>query len=216
MKLDSLDHRLARGVCKELGRPVLHQVMVRKGELAVADGFLLVRREGDFTPDDTLRDTEVGLPASILKTVRMGERESAEVVLSEDKTRFTLTVQDEKGKAKEPVLTFSALRDVYPAFEHIAPSALKKAEVAVDIKLLRKLLSCLPDDGYLRMGLGEKSEPVEFYITSWSVSAKERPYRALLMPIFCSWDEHKWLKDLKPAKPIEGAAKEQSTERPAA
>lgn len=205
MKVTKNDLRLTNGVAdaKER-RPMLSNVLLRDGKLIAADGFLLVGREADLDENEPMAwKPEVLLAPAMLKTARTKNKtDMGEVTLELDDT-LKVTVKDARGLIKDPLYTFRRPSEVgtFPSYNKAVVVAEKKAHVAVSLKNLRKLLSCLPEEGMVRIGVGTPSEPVEFHVGK---PEDDRPIRAFLMPMFVPWDEHKWAnEDPKWIKPTE-------------
>ena len=209
MKLDQFDPKIANGACpdSDTNRPVLNNVALRDGRLATADGFMLVVRDANIDNTDPLAiATKTGgqvlIPARIMRLLKPTATRQMELVSAEDGS-ITAKVKDEVGQIIEPTLNFTPTKlPNFPRYEELFPPAQKKAEVAVDIKLLRKLLQCLPNNGVLRIGLREKNEPIEFYVSHIpDAENDDRPIRACLMPMMAQWTDFKWWRDIPKKKP---------------
>jgi hypothetical protein len=90
--------------------------------------------------------------------------------------------------ADEPRIIMKQGEGNYPAVDQVYPKSTdKKAQVALSIPLLRKLLTCLPDTGTVVIGLNEPHEAVEF-CTRWDDS----PTHGLIMPMFMELGSFTW------------------------
>lgn len=212
MKLTKNDLKLTNAVADEKERrPVLSNVLLRKGRLIAADGFMLVGRQADLNREERLaKEESVLLPARILRLIKPQRKETIELELGEDNT-VKVTIK-EGGRVKDPTLSFSLPQDIgsFPIFDNAIPVSDKLAHTAIDLKKLRKFLASLPDEGILRLGIGEPSDIIEGYV--WGIGDGQ-PTRAFIMPMYVPWEDHKWAKDdpawlLKPKpdepKPEEG------------
>ena len=197
MKLDKYDIALVNA-CGDAERPILQNVCVRDGELIAVNGFILAMRKADMQPEEKL-DGDLLLPASMLKQVKPAPMKQANLTLIDDSERAKITYVSALGLPleSEPELLFklySTKAQTFPNIIFPSISSLyrqspteKKAHVAVDMGLLKKLLACMPNDGILRIGVSEPASPVEF-----ECSSMERPIQALLMPMYVDWTKHNW------------------------
>jgi hypothetical protein len=188
---------MAKGVTgKSESRPILENVLLRNGRLVAADGFMLVTKKADLQEGEKLgQDEEVLIPARMLEYLKPGRGDHVELELEESGSLYAV-IRNDNGDAKDPSYHFLPGRGgdakKYPDYENITlPRGEKQAVVAVGAKLLRKFLSCLPDDGVLRIGIIDSRSPVEFSIADGSGGL----YRGVIMPMFTQWDEVRWLKD---------------------
>ena len=214
MKLSKSDLRLVNGVAQEKSRPSLGHVLLRRGRLVAADGFILVMKQVSEEGETLGQEQDVLLPTAMLNLLKPGKHETAEVVLGEDNT-LRAVVRELGGRKKDPEFVFNRVdRDVhFPKYEANVPRNEKVGCVALDIKLLKKLLSSLPGEGILRIGVAQPNEAVEFCIND----EQERPIRAFQMPMFVPWEGSQWLiDDLKwkgELPPVEEAKEEESEEK---
>jgi hypothetical protein len=194
MKLDKYDLKLVNGCAKE-GRPMLQNVCVRKGQLAVADGFILVLREADMKPEEKEQE-ELLLPASMLKQVKFQPSKKPELSLADGKVKVTYSNQKGNPLEFEPEVSFKPYTESKPFpnyTELLNESPIKKtAEIAVSVGLLKRILSMMPDDGILRLGINTVSTPLEF-----QCEGMDRPIRGLIMPMFIDWKAYKWQRTRK-------------------
>lgn len=204
MKLDRYDIALTNACAKEDSRPVLTCVCLRDGILAAADGFILVIRE-----TDTKGKEQANIPAAILKQITLKEKETAEMEVKADSIVVS-NFKDARENLKEssPTMTFKLPESgEYPKWQNLFDStpSEKKAQTTVSIGLLRQLLSCLPESGIIRIGVGETSQAIEFECRTYEHDG-ERPIYALLMPMWTDWHGFKWHREPQPVKPTEKEA----------
>jgi hypothetical protein len=195
VKLSKSDLKVANAAATEENRPSLYHVLLRDGKLVAADGFILVVKKANLDPKERLAKAgEVLLPTKMMDALKPSGRETAEVILAGD-GKLNAYVVGLNRLAKEPIFVFTQPRTEanFPAYETKAiPRNEKEAKVALNIVLLRKLLSALPQKGTLRIGVGKPTDPVEFAI----MGEDEEIVRAFQMPMFIDWDEFEgWLKD---------------------
>ena len=191
MKIDRYDMVLANAASNEKSQPVLTQICFRDGKLAATNGLMLVVRNADVEPDDGFTGEQVLIPAKMAKQVKPTAKKPAKLTIKDKE--ITATYYGEQGEEVDS-LQFKADMDVeFPKFEQLFPKGKKHHQHAISISLLRQLLACLPRNGTLRMGFGEKeSDPVEFVVTDLIDQAydTERPIHGCLMPMYVQWDEN--------------------------
>jgi len=190
IKLDEYDIAMVNATTQEAGSPLLHNVCLREGKLAAADGYMLVVREADIK--DGKHEGETLLPASIIKTIRSTPKHQAEMIL--DDTSLSVQYKDGLDRPVEfdPILNFKPYTDSqpFPKYMKLFPKGTtKKAHIAVRVKLLKKLLACLPDDGMLRIGINKPNDPLEFHCEDF-----DRPIYGMIMPMFTDWQDFKWTR----------------------
>lgn len=194
MKLSRTDLRLAKAACKDDCRPVLTNVLLRDERLLASDGFLLVTKRVRLEAQDTLRkDEDVFLPRAMLNRLKPGPKETAEVEI--DGNNYRAIIRRNCLSIREPILLYSVPKPggKFLDLSNISIPPRKQAEVAVNIELLRDLLNCLPSKGTLKIGVGSKTDPVEFSIVGLG---DPEPVRGAMMPMYVEWENHKWIKDL--------------------
>ena len=181
---------MVNGTSKEPGRPILDNICLRDGKLAAADGFMLVTRDADIVEGKHEGDTL--LPASIVRTIKSSPKRQAELVIDDG----TLSVSYKDGLNRpvdfDPTLQFKPYTGgTFPKYSQIFPEdTTKKAHIALDVRVLKKVLACLPDNGILRIGITEPYKPMEF-----ECSNLDRPIRGLVMPLNVDWQEFKWYRE---------------------
>jgi len=200
MKLTKDDLRIVNGVAAETSRPVLGHVLLRRGKLAVADGFLLVVKDADFEEGDGLaEEEEVLLPPDMLSFLKPGKSEHVRVKMESPfddiSATISATIIGANNLPKDPTLHFFPGRvgeHTFPKYEQVIGSPGKKAVTAVDVNLLRKLLKCLPERGTLKIRVGEMTQPIEFCFTN---ALDRSDIRAFVMPMFVNVGEQMWAED---------------------
>ena len=187
MKLDRYDVGLTKACETKDARPILTMVSLRDGELAAANEFMFAVRDADLPPDE--KDTTTLLPAAMLNTLKLTSRKQATLQLTNDKATVSFTDNAEKPLENEPEFRFSIPlpSTPFPDYKKLYGNPQKKAHIALSVSLLRSLLSMLPGDGILCLGIREPTDVVEF-----ECSNMERPIRGAIMPMFVNWAETKW------------------------
>ena len=189
MKLDRYDLAMVNAAVKgdETARPMLQCLHFTKGRVEAIDGFMLAVRELDL--QDGEEKPEALLNTRMIKQIKPAKRQEAILELTDK--RATVRYQDEEGKPAEfePAVSFAVFGDgkSFPNTDQLWPTVEKKAQIAVSVDLLKRLLAALPANGFLRIGITEPTEPLEF-----ECSNMDRPIRGMLMPMFVSWKEHQW------------------------
>lgn len=189
MRLDRYDLALVNAACNEdeTARPMLQCLHFTKGRVEASDGFMLAVRDLDLQEGE--EPPEALLNSRMIKQIKPARRQEA--ILQVTGKRATVSYQDEKGDPAEfePSITFGTFTNIatFPNTDQLWVTAEKKAQIAVSVGLLKRLLAIMPNDGILRIGITEPSAPLEF-----ECSNMDRPIKGLLMPMFVDWKEHKW------------------------
>ncbi len=202
MKLDKYDIALANACAKDDGRPVLTNVCYRNGKLAASDGFALVVREVEKETSEDYPDTL--LPAKILKTIKPTQNKVAELTI-DSKCQVTYKKVTGENIESEPTNAFKpSTSGTFPNYAQLFPKGQDKtAKSVLSVGLLKRVLSCLPNDGVLRIGLintpDEKasSQPIEF-----ECSNIDRPIYGMIMPMYVDWSDFKWHREPEEKKEI--------------
>jgi len=191
MKLDEYDLALVNAACEEdeTARPMLQCLHFTKGRVEAADGFMLAVRDLDLK--DGEEKPEALLSTRMLKQVKLGRWQEAVLSITDGKALVNYLKDDGTGAPAEfePSVSFAVFRDgkSFPNIDKLWASVEKKAYIAVNVGLLKKLIACLPADGIMKIGLTEPTDPLEF-----ECSNMDRPIRGMLMPMDVNWDDHKW------------------------
>jgi len=168
---------------------MLQCLHLTKGRVEVADGFILAVRELDLQEGE--ESPEALIPSKMIKNVKAGKKQQA--LLAVEDSQAVVTYQDEEGEPIdfEPSYSFRTYGDgkSYPDIkEPCKPyETKKKVQIAINVGLLKKMLSCLPNDGMLRLGITKPDEPL-----SWYCSNMDRPIWGMLMPMSTDWQDFKW------------------------
>lgn len=192
IKLDKYDIAMVNAtVPVKEGRPLLQNLCIRNGKLAAVDGFMIVVREANIVEGKHEGDTL--LPASIVKTIRSTPKRQAELTLDDNSASVHYKDDTDQPVEFNPSLHFQPYSDSkeFPKYDVLFPQETNKtAQIAINVGLLKRLVSCLPEDGILRMGITEPTSPLEFHC-----SQLDRPIYGLLMPMYVDWQDFKWLRD---------------------
>uniref|UniRef100_A0A6M3J334 DNA polymerase n=1 Tax=viral metagenome TaxID=1070528 RepID=A0A6M3J334_9ZZZZ len=194
MKLDRYDIAMVNAACKqdETARPMLQCLHFTKGRVEAADGFMLATRDLDL--QDGEEKPEALLNTKMIKQIKPARRQ--ETILQITDKRATVSYQDEEGKPVEfePSISFATFDATFPDTDQLWTSLEKKAQIAISVSLLKKLIACLPDGvgSILRIGITEPTAPLEF-----ECSNMDRPIRGMIMPMHVDWKEHKWKREKK-------------------
>lgn len=186
VELDKYDIALTKACATDDNRLVLTNVAYQGGKFKASDGFLLVMREAS---NPNSMDTMI--PAKILKTIKTTEKKVANLTID---NRCQVTYTDAAGKEieSEPTVSFKPAAGTFPNTKTIMPKGQeKKATVALSVGLLKKMLSCLPNDGTLRIGLNGTTDPVEFHCGGFI----DRPIYGAIMPMYIEWKGFKWQRE---------------------
>jgi len=189
MRLDRYDLALVNAACNEhdTARLVLQCLHFTKGRVEAADGFMLVVRDLDLQEGE--EKPEALLNARMVKQIKPARRQEA--ILQITDKRATVNYHDEEGKPAEfePSISFAVYGDgkSFPSTDVLWTTMEKKAQIAIDVGLLKKLIAILPADGILRIGIIDEKSPLEF-----ECSNMDRPIRGMIMPMYVDWKEHKW------------------------
>lgn len=135
----------------------------------------------------------------MLKTIKLRDKQQAELSVTTD-GNIEVRYQYSNGKPAEfePTLRFKPdpIKEAYPDIRKLFPEDITKTtQIAINVKLLRKLLTCLPNDGILYLGITAPDQSLEF-----EVSNMKRPIRGLIMPIRADWAHFKWHREPKVKK----------------
>ena len=163
------------------------------GILVAVDGFMLVTRKADMEEGEVL--TNALLPAKMLQQVKPTPKRLAK--LSQDGKKSTVSYVDvmDRPVDDDPEFRFTTQDATpFPKYPGLFPGPDKKARVAISVSLLRRLLSTMPDDGILRVGVMGERDPIEF-----SVENMDRPISGAIMPMYVDWSQTHWRPNGLPA-----------------
>ncbi len=199
VELTKTTRGLANGAATDDSRPVITGVLVSKDKAVVADGFLLVikalqppKMDFDQTSDDKIQ--EAIIPADALKAckgdiTKLQTIEAVRMLPSAELLKADATVTTTKIVVRMDGDDFSVEADTiegnYPKYSELFPALPLRGQVAINTKLLKKLLKTLPDESILKLRIGEPENPVEFQCTD---PDGEIPIRGIVMPMRVMWD----------------------------
>jgi len=195
MKLDKFDLALVNACGDgEIARPMLQCLHFTKGRVEAAAGSMLAVRDLDLQEGEGKPEALINY--RMIKSIKPARRQ--EVILALTDGKATVSYQDENGKPVEfePSISFGTYYANYVNTDPLWTSAEKKAQIAVSVGLMRKVIAMLPADGILRIGITEPTAPLEFVCSNM-----DRPIRGMIMPMYVDWAEHKWHGKVEPEKP---------------
>lgn len=201
-KLTSAVRALANGTATEKESiEALTGVLIKEREAICADGFILVikqlpQREMDLDGKDQEDGIEeVIIPAENLKMCK-GENVQLSCV---EVMRGSLNQIDEiiKGENKTVVrlegegyaIEADAIQGEFPKYLKLGGLSPKIAEVALNTKLLKKLLKTLPDDVSLKLRISSPDKAIEFQCDD---PDGDIPIRGMIGIKPCLWDKITW------------------------
>lgn len=194
IKLDKYDIAMANAVGKEDGCSTLCNICLKDGKLVAADGYMLIVRDAEIIEGE--RDSEILLPGSIIKTIRTTPKRQAELVCEDANLSVSYKNEVDLPIDYDPTLTFKHCNtdtSKYPDYLPLFPKdTAKKAHIALGVGLLKRLISCLPEDGFLRMGITDDTSPLEFECVN-----PGRPIRGMIMPMGIDWEGFEWHRELE-------------------
>jgi len=154
----------------------LNCVKIGNGEVIATDGFMLARK-----PIETEGKEEILVRASnILKAKKAGGRKLEKIFVNTDE----MTITDKDGKVDA---SFSHLQISYPPISQLYPTGKQEAFIAINAKLLAKLIKVVGTEAIIEFKIRGTKEPVEF--AAGNVSG-------LIMPYATEKSEH-WHKEKK-------------------
>jgi DNA polymerase III sliding clamp (beta) subunit (PCNA family) len=194
MKLDKQDIALTNCCALEQERPILTCLSLRNGQLTAADGFLLVTRKADTDDDEDTKD--ILLPKDTLKVLgsQITERGNIELTFEEENKVRAIIRPNSFGIPKNFILRFQTEQSgPFPHYEELLNNSptQKKAQVAIQISKLKQILSTMPNDGIVKIGINEPSQPIELQCND---EHSDRPITAMIMPMFIHWSDFKWYR----------------------
>ena len=202
-KLTQSVRALANGASSDNDRPILTGVKFNDREAVVADGNILVIKQLpspemvlDDTPDDNIR--QVIIPADALKACKgdVVELQTIETLkqspvseLLNDKATNTITKVVARMTGEDFNVEADAIDGQYPDYANLFDTTPFVGQVAVNTKLLKKLIKTLPDDSMLILRISSQDEPIEFQCSD---PDGEIPIRGIIMPMFFSALHTQW------------------------
>ena len=166
-------------------------VGLKDGYFVASNGFLLVCCPVDKEPGESVPNAL--LPASIWKTCAPPKDCAGEFTIQHGHGTVTHKSADEEVLE---TIEFPVEETDYPDYQKMFGSPQKTSCIAIDIKLLKTLLSALPPEGVLKLGITGSTEAIEFM-----VSEDDRPISGIIMPMHVDWASHRWHSQTEGAKP---------------
>jgi hypothetical protein len=162
--LNKNQQKIFNAISKDSSRPIITNVVCRKGLLIGADGFLCVGVPASLEDNDNITTQEVWLRPEFISKVK-GYREPIRIIRNPEGDFMVSGTEHNK----EPRMYYEKrmIPGNYPSFENIIPSREKKAWFALDSGLLKKFLSAIPDKSILCFGVASDNlevEPIEIVI----------------------------------------------------
>jgi len=174
IKLTKDQRAVANVAAKDTDRPVLHCVHIKKGLIEAADGFILVQKKIDYDGEE-----EVLLDIDEFKRLK-DNKPLGGIILTSSTEENTV-----RALGQDEVI----LRKQSGNFPYTEPLILKGEpvfKIALSRQMLKKLISALDNN----------NTPVKFYFYGTKNPVRiEIPTEgtlAVLMPMFCSWEDEKW------------------------
>lgn len=193
---------LAHGAASDENRPILNGVNFNHDQAVVADGFMLVIKQlpsPEMDLGESIDDgiSEVNVPADALKACK-GDKvdlqtiESLRQVPTAELLKSDATVSMSKIVARmtgEFVIEADAIQGTYPDYTKLFGSSPLKGQIAINTRLLKRMLKTLPDDEILRIRVSEPDRPIEIQCSD---PDGDIPIRGLIMPLNCNWNDVVW------------------------
>jgi len=213
MKINKEQRKIANGAINDNARPVLNQVVVRNGEIATVDGFMLISTKIEYDDNDNIkRDEDLQMPSDIIN--KLNPNTKGYVSISQNDETLTATIYDNK-KDKRNNKTSPKQRDLqytfhksnaghFPEYTQLYPISEKKFQCALSSQLLKKLLSCVPDKCMICFGFTNNKDSIEFQVMPENNLRTAIEYNkiaeGLLMPMSVDWEQIKWHKQADVSK----------------
>lgn len=194
---------LANGASNDKERPILTGVKFTEREAVVADGNLLVIKQLpqlgmdlDNTPDDNIK--QVIIPADAIKackgeTVIMQTIESLKSApsaeLLNDKATTPITKIIARMSGDDFNVEADSIEGNYPDYNGLFNESPLVGQVAVNTKILKKLIKVLPDESMLILRISDPDKAIEFQCSD---PDGDMPIRGIVMPMLFSGLYTKW------------------------
>jgi DNA polymerase III sliding clamp (beta) subunit (PCNA family) len=185
---------LANGASTDDERPILTGVKFTEREAIVADGNILVVKQLpqlgmdlDNTPDDNIK--QVVIPADAIKackgeTVIMQTIESLKsaplVELLNDKATTPITKIVARMSGDDFNVEADSIDGNYPDYNGLFNESPLVGQVAINTKILKKLIKVLPDESMLILRISEPDKAIEFQCSD---PDGDMPIRGIVMPM---------------------------------
>ncbi len=188
MKLDKYDLAMVNATSKENSRPVLQTLHLTKGRIEVASGALLALRDLELSENEA--PPEALLPVKAVKQIKTTQAQRTLLIVEEDIAKIIYQTRQGGTIEFEPTFSFKTFKQgTFPDIASLIQKVptVKRVQTAISVNLLKKLVSILPDDGILRIGITEPEKEIEF-----SCEIMDRPIRGLIMPMYVAWGKFSW------------------------
>lgn len=194
---------LANGASNDKERPILTGVKFTEREAVVADGNLLVIKQLpqlgmdlDDTPDDNIK--QVVIPADAIKackgeTVIMQTIESLKsapsIELLNDKATTPITKIVARMTGDDFNVEADSIDGNYPDYTNMFGETPLIGQIAINTKLLKKLIKVLPDESMLILRISDVDKAIEFQCSD---PDGDIPIRGIVMPMSFSGLHTQW------------------------
>jgi hypothetical protein len=186
LKLDKYDMAMHKATATDRQEHVLNNLNLMDGNLMATDGFMLVTRKAHIVPEEG-EQIDALIPASLIKTIQTKSK-NAELKIGGG--RVTTSLCNDAGVNVEISAKTGGNITQYPRVADMWPTERPTTKIAFDIALFKKLLSALPNQGALCLGLHEKHQVVEFVCTN--NPGENRDFNGMIMPMYMEWDRMEW------------------------
>lgn len=195
MKLTYNDWKLVNGTSDE-SRHSLNCVAIKDGWLMAADGFMIVLRKTEASSDNKNHL----IPKSLLQAIPMKPDTSVDIEYLAGAIKATMRDSHEREIAPALVWQQSPTGEQFSdEWQNVIPRSDHVSMITIDIRLLRKALSCLPDTGRVQMRTTGPTLALEFQVTDILGSDFNRVVMGMIMPMFTE-PSNRWLCNEFPAR----------------
>lgn len=154
--------RIANACSKEPIRDWLDKLVFGKGEVLGADGFIIVRHPISY------KGSQIGIKASEILTEPLG---SLNRITLGDSPSNKVAYLHGKYTLKAETIEIVNL----PNIEALYPQSETKAVFSITVSILKKMLSCFPDNTLVYMKLRDESDAIEFCSPEYEISGLMKP-----------------------------------------
>jgi len=199
VKLDKLDTKLVNACATKTTRPDRNIFCIRDGEIMATNGFVLAIREADISGPT---QEDITIPMNILKSLKptgprrkLDSERRIELEPSEDKVKAIY--KDGFGKEVGYEITFNQSAAKFISVEKIRKirndvPVKKNFQIGLSVEVLKTVLACMPDNGYLKFGFTESNEPIEVECSNMA-----RPISMIIKPVLFDWSDFEWYRNAK-------------------
>lgn len=181
-----LDHEamyVAKGVFdKTQHRPVLECVKIGNGEIASADGFILVTKPVAISDGDK---PILVKGSTLLKAERLFRPNDCLLECVDNSVTLKAEKGVKPGDILEPDITITdrTVEGNFPQYGALFPKEKPIAELALDARLLKKLLNAIGEENLIRFRIRGNSDKEEIRVTT-PVEFCAGETNGLIMPMF--------------------------------